>query len=103
PAPHSTPQYTLPLHDALPISRGGRDILEPAIAPVAVEARGIEAGADVQIFAPVAIEISDSTAHAVEGMVQAGAAGDIGESAVPADRKSTRLNSSHQIISYAVF
>src|SRR5438552_7633867 len=36
-----------------------------------------------------------------QSLVEGGAA--VGDQVVPGDRKSTRLNSSHQIISYAVF
>src|SRR5437764_6277040 len=66
--------YTLSLHDALPISVG-------------VDAQWADdrAGTEVEVGG----EHSRRAAHTVE--------------AVDRDRKSTRLNSSHRCISYAVF
>src|SRR5207244_11007635 len=65
--------YTLSLHDALPIS------VQLAARPVAV-------------------------LHVGSTMIRSpGAAASIAACIEPEDRKSTRLNSSHQIISYAVF
>src|SRR5258708_19013719 len=64
----TTEIYTLPLHDALPISVDHR------------AAAGLAASGD-----------------------DAGARGRVVADAARPDRKSTRLNSSHQIISYAVF
>src|SRR5258705_11926493 len=73
----TTEIYTLSLHDALPISRRGtRD---------GRERRGVEA----------------CTRSRSSRAAQAGAAQ--GCCAVARDRKSTRLNSSHLGISYAVF
>src|SRR3712207_6878776 len=72
----TTEIYTLSLHDALPISTARRD-LQPVAA-------GLELGR------------ADADRPAA-GPVHAGAPGDDG------DRKSTRLNSSHANISYAVF
>src|SRR2546430_13720109 len=76
----TTEIYTLSLHDALPISH--RDHYLQAEAP-AGEGRG--AGAE-----------ADSGDH--ERCALAG-----GSHRDPRDRKSTRLNSSHSQISYAVF
>src|SRR5256884_3562928 len=72
----TTEIYTLSLHDALPISlrKRGHEI-------------GIEDGADIG-DASLAEGMSDDAGLAVEP---------------PVDRKSTRLNSSHGYISYAVF
>src|SRR5437773_12061629 len=73
----STPElYTLSLHDALPIF-------------------------DV----PVLVEVAKSGSARRAGLRQRlpGGCGDFLERAVPEDRKSTRLNSSHITISYAVF
>src|SRR5947208_10486174 len=72
--PASTEIYTLSLHDALPISR-------------ARGARALRALRSGHSRAPI---------ERLRESRRACAAGDI-------DRKSTRLNSSHQIISYAVF
>src|SRR5438552_7922095 len=66
--------YTLSLHDALPICREGR--AAPARAP--------------------AVPHQHAAAGGREAARLLGGGHD-------ADRKSTRLNSSHQIISYAVF
>src|SRR2546426_9214823 len=71
----TTEIYTLSLHDALPISAGA-DVLEAAAA-------GGRAEADAAVVVGGAVDL------------QINAAG--------ADRKSTRLNSSHLVISYAVF
>src|SRR5207244_11044072 len=67
--------YTLSLHDALPICVGG---------DVAVVADEVVIGGDV-----IAMDGGDAGAAGIANGV--------------ADRKSTRLNSSHQITSYAVF
>src|SRR5947208_6163141 len=75
----TTEIYTLSLHDALPISVGDEE-----------EARGFALETDpVLERAVVVAEVLASR--------RAGSTHD------HADRKSTRLNSSHQIISYAVF
>src|SRR5256885_13478638 len=72
----TTEIYTLSLHDALPISSGSRTAV-PRIP-------GIE---DIDWIDHVsALELDD-----------------VPESSSSADRKSTRLNSSHLVISYAVF
>src|SRR5258708_24287922 len=71
----TTEIYTLSLHDALPIS--GRLALQRAGARRVSEA------------VPSRLEISGNSAGDQAGH--------------RVDRKSTRLNSSHQIISYAVF
>src|SRR5207244_12074207 len=80
--------YTLSLHDALPISVAG---------PRAV---GVEAGRQV-----AAAGEHDVVAGrvVVGGVRQRAAQGPEAAALGQADRKSTRLNSSHQIISYAVF
>src|SRR5258708_28220140 len=75
----TTEIYTLSLHDALPISAGGGDAAGGRHVP-RVECRLHHAGAAVPSHRP-------NLRHQH----------DVG------DRKSTRLNSSHQIISYAVF
>src|SRR5947208_9575227 len=76
----TTEIYTLSLHDALPIS-AVRILNRPQ--PLA--------GAKDMDF-PVVLASGAQATQSEAGSV------DIGE-----DRKSTRLNSSHQIISYAVF
>src|SRR2546427_8064702 len=72
----TTEIYTLSLHDALPISRRGLDVpCQPLLPPFVLGAGVDHHGA---IRRPV-------------------------ERDLPLDRKSTRLNSSHSQISYAVF
>src|SRR3712207_7053131 len=87
----TTEIYTLSLHDALPIFRPGparRRSRRPR--PLALDRRGPPQG-----VGPAAGD------GRPPGLAQAGAAADA--RARPADRKSTRLNSSHANISYAVF
>src|SRR5207244_5397837 len=79
-APQPTEIYTLSLHDALPICLGGK-----AVAP----GRAQQAPADLDLRPDRVIRHEQHPAH--EGGWN------------QLDRKSTRLNSSHQIISYAVF
>src|SRR5690348_17965883 len=70
----TTEIYTLSLHDALPIS-----------------AEGVEVGDEVVLGAAAAVA-HGGTVVDLDGQARA-----------VADRKSTRLNSSHPSISYAVF
>src|SRR5438045_7530404 len=81
--------YTLSLHDALPILHGAD--LWVDFARVGC---GGDCGADIC-----------GAGEGPHGVVQRGAAGDCGDApgGDGADRKSTRLNSSHLGISYAVF
>src|SRR5207244_12562993 len=80
----TTELYTLSLHDALPISYGADGkAATPALAPA----------------------VSTALTSPIRGtssrlLPAAGRSSDRGRGR---DRKSTRLNSSHQIISYAVF
>src|SRR5690625_6532550 len=78
---HATSIYLLSLHDALPISR---DALQTQIA-------GLETGNDDTGYA-----YTFSSGLAAETAL-------LMATCVPGDRKSTRLNSSHVAISYAVF
>src|SRR5438132_6962414 len=81
--PAPTEIYTLSLHDALPISRGH------AARP---------AGGELRVRVPVPRRLDGiggrRALQARRGLLHPGTA---------ADRKSTRLNSSHTVISYAVF
>src|SRR3712207_8803227 len=72
----TTEIYTLSLHDALPIYRG-------------------------QARAPARPHDREALAH--EGAVEARERHHVGDGRERQDRKSTRLNSSHANISYAVF
>src|SRR3712207_8361527 len=79
----TTEIYTLSLHDALPISGHGAGIgrvLQPA----------------VRVGDGVAVQVLDEVQPGGVGIAHAAHGSD-------ADRKSTRLNSSHANISYAVF
>src|SRR5258708_9734898 len=69
----TTEIYTLSLHDALPISASAAQE-DPRFAPMRAEQLD-ELSIEISLLSPME----------------------------PIDRKSTRLNSSHQIISYAVF
>src|SRR2546430_14551842 len=81
--PAPTEIYTLSLHDALPISFFGRAAPEIVKIPFHV-------AQDNQIEQPVIIQVPPCRAGGPAA-------------AVEPDRKSTRLNSSHSQISYAVF
>src|SRR3712207_8335441 len=84
----TTEIYTLSLHDALPIfERERRERLDRARGDLLAGARGAGEHHDV---------------HLVDQR-RAGLAGAGGREADVLDRKSTRLNSSHANISYAVF
>src|SRR5258708_20523054 len=87
----TTEIYTLSLHDALPIS------LVPVVERSRLTGQGRSLSrrscrARVRITFSSSIDVCDSTA-----------ASDHEPASSRRDRKSTRLNSSHQIISYAVF
>src|SRR5439155_21785015 len=89
--PSTTPIYTLSLHDALPISihriASTYDVL-PASVPL---------GRGVFVDGIRALDVTgDGIKEAVVTHGDDGSAGTV-------DRKSTRLNSSHVAISYAVF
>src|SRR5438034_6607322 len=80
----TTEIYTLSLHDALPISR-------------AIVVLGVQAIEDVG--QPGDAGLAEDELEL--GILRAGAGGD--QRHQDLDRKSTRLNSSHTVISYAVF
>src|SRR5207302_9320667 len=92
-SPHSPAHFTLSLHDALPICSGTRILAWPLFLMRAKDPRrtGIHAcptyGAE-RVLKPKRATSSRASRRA---------------SASAADRKSTRLNSSHVKISYAVF
>src|SRR5256885_2762364 len=85
----------LPLHDALPISRR-------AAAPA-----GVASQARVGGVGPLCRHIRADPVQNLNGEVGGGSGGWGGWRRLlrsePTDRKSTRLNSSHLVISYAVF
>src|SRR3712207_8342490 len=81
----TTEIYTLSLHDALPISRGGHERLELRLGRIPVARRKEEHLPWIERRRP---EVPDHAPEVIVSLV---------------DRKSTRLNSSHANISYAVF
>src|SRR5258708_28151158 len=92
----TTEIYTLSLHDALPIYLGdhqGAQQQAPAPASRGLAAVLAQAGAEVRLRAREGRHQADQRVDHQDRQQR------IGEQ----DRKSTRLNSSHQIISYAVF
>src|SRR5207244_10020472 len=101
--PPTTELYPLSLHDALPISINELDGLSVRQARLSVLeshiaiARAGVAAAEADMDASVIRASEDG--RVLERMVEVGGSARVGEP----DRKSTRLNSSHQIISYAVF
>src|SRR5947208_3895642 len=78
----TTEIYTLSLHDALPIFSAQCSSLTPDVPLTTRTPAAIAAW----------IKVGAASACVTSTMISA-----------PTDRKSTRLNSSHQIISYAVF
>src|SRR5207244_13532073 len=94
----STITLSLSLHDALPIYFEVYELLLESVENVFTEALPGEQSL-VNCFTTVVDE-------AIDNLVEYGRGGIIGGLYYPKigeDRKSTRLNSSHQIISYAVF
>src|SRR3712207_9001534 len=89
----TTEIYTLSLHDALPISYGK--------LPLLALDRALRGDSD-ESLALVAVEGQVPVGVALYGLV-AGTRGAAKLHFVTEDRKSTRLNSSHANISYAVF
>src|SRR5690606_39410914 len=103
---HATPPaqlYPLSLHDALPISRSEES---ESLAPLPPLASPSELS--VLLVLPVASVLSTSPPGHVTRTVASTGSSALPESSYErnwarADRKSTRLNSSHVKISYAVF
>src|SRR5690606_40809117 len=93
-APASTEIYTLSLHDALPIS--GVVSAASGAAAVAYVTQALRLAQSQVLDAVVGAPHNEQAIH------EAGIAFN-GYPGLVADRKSTRLNSSHVKISYAVF
>src|SRR5207302_9148358 len=90
--------YALSLHDALPICSIRPDVIvvrtidRPQVAAQAAAAHGqLDAGHEPAIFCIKGVPLADA-GHQRTQLQE-----------IAADRKSTRLNSSHVKISYAVF
>src|SRR5438552_7114266 len=90
-SPALTSYYTLSLHDALPIFPG-HDAVDRALGQALELVRQHLLRARPRALGVRVVRAPHEAAIAGEGQVRE-----------PEDRKSTRLNSSHQIISYAVF
>src|SRR5690606_41231852 len=93
-SPHDTPPtyiYTLSLHDALPISalKDNEDVIEPLYDRILgrVALHDVYDPISNELLVAADQDIDEEIAHKIE----------------ESDRKSTRLNSSHVKISYAVF
>src|SRR5207244_10978791 len=99
-APVSSAPYTLSLHDALPIC-AGPDVAVPG--PLGDPGPGPAGRADGGRRAGRAAAGRPGPAGREPRPGRRRARGRRAAAAVARDRKSTRLNSSHQIISYAVF
>src|SRR5438034_8188362 len=82
----STEIYTLSLHDALPISAEGPGFVVAVVGLFAVEVERTEVRPQIRV--------PQEGGQGRHLLLQRGK---------EADRKSTRLNSSHTVISYAVF
>src|SRR5207244_13161525 len=93
--PHSSASSSLSLHDALPIS----GVVHPrlAVSALHVQLTLRQRDGNLQGLLPHTEGPPDGRRCDDQGGVQTSRA------QIPSDRKSTRLNSSHQIISYAVF
>src|SRR2546422_1042545 len=88
----TTEIYTLSLHDALPISTGGLGPMPPAETPEANSSAGVvPTPRPSTAWRVVAVEPLPGMCLRVKFIDGT------------SDRKSTRLNSSHGYISYAVF
>src|SRR5205814_9022837 len=101
PPPPRSP--TLSLHDALPISVAGMRVELGAKAIRQFERHRTVAGRDVPIGARSAARFrADGDASVAGARAHAAQFAREHDAAVAGDRKSTRLNSSHLGISYAV-
>src|SRR5438552_12863022 len=88
-----TVTYTLSLHDALPIYQRRRTEAQHAGHGQAAAARGAGVQRSIQLVLKVSFD------QRIDRLQRR----DFLAAGITVDRKSTRLNSSHQIISYAVF
>src|SRR5205807_9341294 len=100
----SSPEiYTLSLHDALPIYNGVKAVTGMTVGPVNVEFPGVAKSTwnlnRLRLLLPKNTrKLGDPAGGAVAPSRSEGSNPPTVE-----DRKSTRLNSSHLVISYAVF
>src|SRR5205807_8595081 len=96
-APPTSDIYTLSLHDALPILRARGDVERRVDIHLVAEA-GEDHGIDI-----LESRRLDHAGDAASRVTHQRNLGERDPVAVWRDRKSTRLNSSHLVISYAVF
>src|SRR5207247_8872781 len=94
--PSPSPVYTLSLHDALPIFLLWYGAADCVVVPsLALEGFGLVVLESLACGTPVVASDVGGLPEALTSLDRS--------LLVPADRKSTRLNSSHEWISYAVF
>src|SRR5205814_7604187 len=96
-SPHTSPRYPLSLHDALPISRHSRSAGAGETNLVAMAV-----GHPLRYCKLRAVLLAQRSIIN-HGQIGAGTGNIINDAPLGEDRKSTRLNSSHLGISYAVF
>src|SRR5260221_3092630 len=87
----TTEIYTLSLHDALPISSHRKPPGAPQNGPLTSQLK-VDPVVPVQENVPLRLPLNARPGESMRA-----------KEMVPSDRKSTRLNSSHTVISYAVF
>src|SRR5205807_9660962 len=99
PVPSTADFYTLSLHDALPILLDIQEVKKPEIeAQLVAENVALQLERRVAFRRAIKKSIQMAMSLGVDG-IKIQCSGRLGG----ADRKSTRLNSSHLVISYAVF
>src|SRR5207244_6275763 len=101
--PPTTQPYPLSLHDALPISDYVIDYLRRPLLAFFTMREGRDITTPIEaIFGPKVMIINEMAGSGGDAMPWLFRHAGIGPLVGARDRKSTRLNSSHQIISYAV-
>src|SRR5947207_6349624 len=95
--------YALSLHDALPISAGPPPLDIDAELTAGWLVSFLREEFERRSFEKAVVGLSGGVDSAVTAFLSAQALGAENVVGVRIDRKSTRLNSSHTVISYAVF
>src|SRR5207249_9735283 len=98
----TSPLYTLSLHDALPISLERDHHLWRGERPLRGHHRGL---ADIEgpVLDAFGLDVVEDTVRVLDGELLTHENAEYVRMVATPDRKSTRLNSSHVSISYAVF